>query len=220
MELYHVMNRGVDKRNIVMDDRDRKRFVRDLYEMNNIEPVTNLWYTASNPFNDIGRHYDGRKKLVDIHAWCLMGNHYHLLLSERIEGGMSVFLKKLNMGYAKYFNARHARSGALFQGKTKRVLIKRDAHFLYILLYIHCNPLDFMKGGNTWKSQSLARPGAALTWLGQYRWSSYHDYLDNGEFTAIVDGSDLYAHRKDHAREIRHYLTSAHDFSQDDTNLE
>lgn len=62
-----------------------------------------------------------------------MANHYHLLLSELVEGGITLFLRKLNIGYAKYFNERHGRQGTLFQSRTKKILIERHAHFLYIL---------------------------------------------------------------------------------------
>lgn len=205
MELYHLLNRGVDKRNIVTNDHDRRRFVRDLYEMNDVKPVKNLWYTAHEPFGDIVSH-DERERLVNIHGWCLMGNHYHLLLSEARDGGITAFIRKLNIGYAKYFNERYKRSGALFQGRTKKVLIERDAHFLWILLYIHYNPLDFIKDAGDWRTQSLKSSGKALEWLADYRWSSYRDYLDKGEFAPILAGSFMFEDRKTHLKEVRRYM--------------
>ena len=75
-----------------------------------------------------------------------MGNHYHLLLSERREGGISDFMRKVNVGYAKFFNEKYKRTGTLFQGRTKKVLVDSDAHFLHILHYIHLNPLDLLNG--------------------------------------------------------------------------
>lgn len=209
MELWHLLNRGVDKRIIANNDYDRRRFVRDLYEMNDARPVKNLWYTANEPFSDVGRRYeDTRERLVDVHGWCLMGNHYHLLLSEKIENGISLFLKKLNGGYAKYFNERHGRSGTLFQGRTKKVLIERDAHFLWILLYIHFNPLDFFKGAGDWRTQQLTNGGKALNWIEEYHWSSYRDYLGKGEYAPILAGSWMFEDRQAHIKEARHYLTS------------
>ncbi len=208
MELYHVMNRGVERRNITVDNRDRLRFVRDLYEMNNGNPVNNLWYSLKNPARTSTPEIVEREQLVDIHAWCLMGNHYHLLVSERVEHGLSMFLMKFNMGYTKYFNLRHERSGVLYQGKTKRVLIEHEAHFLYILLYIHCNPLDFMKGAAAWRSQCISNPTAAIEWIQKYRWSSYRNYTGKAEFASILDGSELFKHRDDHKAEMRAYLKS------------
>ena len=63
----------------------------------------------------------------------MMKNHYHLLLSELVENGMSLFLRKLNVGYAKSFNEKYERVGTLFQGRTKKILIENDAHFNYII---------------------------------------------------------------------------------------
>ncbi len=137
MEFWHLIGRGVEKRDIVMDDQDRARFVHDLFVLNDANPVPN--YILE------GRRDEHRKReqLLNIHAFCLMRNHYHLLVSELVEKGISSFMHKFNMGYTKYFNERYERSGVLWQGKHRRVLIERDAHFLYIPFYIHLNPLDY-----------------------------------------------------------------------------
>lgn len=210
MELYHLINRGVDKRAITLDDQDRKRFVTDLFVMNDRRSVENLNFILKNTTDlkdiiDIGRRYEA---LVQIHAWCLMGNHYHLLVSEVAESGISRFLKKLNMGYAKYFNERYKRTGALFQGKTKKVLIENDAHFLWILHYIHFNPLDFLKEAGGWRTQCLAEPGKASKWLKNYQWSSYRDYANEGAYPTILEGSFLYEDRDAHMKEAMRILES------------
>ena len=210
MELYHVLNRGVDKRTIFLDDRDRFRFVHDLYEFNDQHSAL----TFRDPSVDIvspqmrHRHRE-RSLLVDIHGWCLMKNHYHLLLSERVEGGMSLFLRKLNVGYAKYFNEKHKRSGYLFQGRTKKVLIEHDAQFNYILPYIHLNPLDYLKGAEGWrirsKGKGIKSVKAALHYLENYRWSSYLDYCGKKNFPSILT-TDFFANGKEHQDMIREYL--------------
>jgi len=208
MDIYHVLNRGVEKRAIVTSNYDRHRFVRDLYEMNDARPVKNLWYRAKEPFSsDFVNHYDERERLVIIHGWCLMGNHYHILLSEKKSGGLTIFLRKLNIGYANYFNEKYERSGSLFQGRTKKILIEHEAHFLWILHYIHFNPLDFLKGAGDWRTQCLMSGTQALKWLEQYRWSSYRDYLGTGEFSPILVDSFMYGDRGIHVKEARKYLT-------------
>ena len=218
-EYYHVLNRGVDKRQIVINDRDRLRFVTDLYVMNDRRQVFNLDYHTSNSI-DVRRQYEDRKRLVTVHAWCLMGNHYHALISEHSKNGVAEFLKKLNMGYAKYFNLKHKRSGALFQGKTKRILIENDRQYLYILPYIHLNPLDFKKSAKEWRQQCLANPKAALQWITDYRWSSYRNYVGETEFSEILEGSELFADRKSHAREVEHFLKEMSDQALLKLNLE
>ena len=222
MDLYHVLNRGTDKRRIAMDDHDRKRFVANLYAANDTAPIGNMNYYFAKSMDLGGPYYarERRQRLVDIHAWCLMGNHYHMLLSERAEGGISKFLMKFNVGYTKYFNERHTRNGVLFQGKTKRVLIESDRHYLYILPYIHLNPLDFMKGAQEWRSQCIAKPSTALKWIEDYRWSSYRNYRNEPEFSEILEGSKLYSNKEDHVRELTRYLETTPDTALSTLNLE
>lgn len=195
MELYHALNRGVEKRTIFLDDRDRARFVHDLYEFNDSSPAGNA-YRAFRA-GDIPEamltmeirspsFLKKRDLIVDIHGWCIMGNHYHLLLSERTEGGLSLFLRKLNVGFAMYFNERYKRDGTLFQGRTKKIRITSDAHFLHILHYIHLNPLDFLKGSETWRTLKIKNAAAAMKHLEGYRWSSYLDYCGRKNFPSVI----------------------------------
>jgi putative transposase len=183
MELYHVLNRGVDKRSIAMDNKDKMRFVCNLYELNDEEHVFNLGRSI-----DIGRRSftRERKPLVTVHGWCLMKNHYHLLLSAVAEKGISRFLQKINMGYTKYFNERHDRSGALFQGKTKQKHINSDAYFLHILHYIHLNPLDYLHGSAQWRERNIENAEKAIIHIARYRWSSYGDYCEGTDFLPII----------------------------------
>src|SRR3989338_1881990 len=191
MELFHLLNRGVDKRQIFMNDGDRIRFVHNLYAMNDTSPANNTsWHFSKNIaqngnlsiINDLRGRYSDRERIVDIHGWCLMKNHYHLLVSERAEGALTKFLMKLNVGYAKYFNEKYKRSGTLFQGRTKKVLITREAHFLHILHYIHLNPLDYLGDAHNWRAGEIQNRKRALAHLEQYRWSSYLDYSGTKNF--------------------------------------
>lgn len=125
-------------------------------------------------------------RVVNLHGWCLMKNHYHLLISETAEGGLTKFIRKLNIGYAKYFNEKYQRVGTLFQGRTKKVHITTDAHFLYILHYIHLNPLDFLRDAKGWRSGSVKNPQKALAHLAEYRWSSYLDYCGKKNFPSVL----------------------------------
>lgn len=190
MELFHVLNRGVDKRKIFMEDGDHVRFVHNLFEFNDTVPANNTEWTLAraNATNDFVSRYsdEPRELLVDIHGWCLMGNHYHLLLSERAEGGITKFIRKLNVGYAKYFNEKYKRVGTLFQGRTKKILISNDAHFLHILHYIHLNPLDFLKGAARWREGEIANTKRSLAHLESYRWSSYLDYCGTKNFPSLI----------------------------------
>jgi len=183
MDLYHALNRGVDKRTIFLDNQDRARFVHDMFEFNSDKPSN---HTYRNKMVDIVSRPSGINKLVDIHGWCIMHNHYHLLLSDYTENGISLFLRKLNVGYAKYFNERYKRVGTLFQGRTKKILIDDDAYFLHILNYIHFNALDTLSTATDWRSRKIANSSSALEHLKKYRWSSYLDYSGIRNFPSIL----------------------------------
>lgn len=189
MELLHIMNRGVDKRNIFIDNQDYFRFIHDMFEFNNEDSVVSNFYFFNNKSHDVGRReiikQKPRKLLVDILAFCLMPNHYHLLLSPKIQDGTSLFMKKINGGYAKYFNTKYKRDGALFQGKYKRVLIKNEAHFIHLPYYIHLNPLDLV--APEWRERKLKDFKRAIEFLNKYRWSSHLDYSNNKNFPSIIN---------------------------------
>ncbi len=195
MELWHTLNRGVDGRDLFLDSQDYARFVHNLYEFNDATPASNLvrLFDPSGMRDFVNPSFrKERKLLVDIHGWVLMKNHYHLLLSERTTNGLSLFLRKLNVGYSNYFNERYTRKGTLFQGRTKRILIEHDAHLLYILHYIHLNPLDYLKDTKEWRIRSnggITEVNKALDWLDSYRWSSYLDYADKKNFPSILTTS-------------------------------
>lgn len=183
MDFMHLMGRGVEKRDIVLDDSDRLRFIYDLFAFNDLNPVQN--------YGEPLRRGEQPKRslLVSIHAFCLMQNHYHLLVSEAVENGIPLFMKKLNMGYAKYFNERYERSGALWQGKYRKSAITRDAHFLYIPFYIHLNPLDYVMP--EWREGGVRNVSEALEHLAAYRWSSHLDYSGIKNFPSITRRNDL-----------------------------
>ncbi|MDO8555059.1 MAG: transposase [bacterium] len=188
MELFHTLSRGVDKRDIFLDDQDRFRFVHDLFEFNDQNWV-NTTSKIFNSQNDIASRSDvekrrKRKLLVDIHIFCIMSNHYHLLLSPKIAGGVSKFMKKLNMGYAKYFNNKYKRRGTLFESRYKSVPVKKHSHFVHLPYYIHFNPLDFVSP--EWRVRRINNFTKAIEFLESYRWSSYLDYIGIKNFPSVT----------------------------------
>ena len=198
-----MLNRGVDKRNIIMDDFDRARFVHDLFILNDKR-------AAIHP--KLPDRKDGTGKrviLVRIYAFCLMKNHYHLLLSETQPGGISLFMKKLNMGYAKYFNEKYSRTGALWQGKFKKKLVERNAHFMYLPYYVHLNPLDYYMP--EWRRGGVKDTAKALAYLRTYRWSSHLDYLGEKNLPSITEReflANIIGTRERYESEIGSIITS------------
>ena len=205
MEFYHLLNRGVDKRSVVLDEQDRVRFIHDLFVFNDVHASANFLH----PPRPSALPARPRKLLVHLHAFCLMGNHYHLLVSPAVESGVSLFMKKLNMGYAKYFNEKYGRTGALWQGKYKRIRMERDAQFLYIPYYIHLNPLDLQYPG--WREGKVAQVKKALAYLRTYRWSSHADYLGEKNFPSLTQRgflSGMLGSRQKYEKEIGRIITT------------
>lgn len=182
MEFYHILNRGVEKRDVVLNDDDRMRFVRSLYVLNDSNPPPS-GRTQQKLWSDLSRKRD---PLVHIHAWCLMNNHYHLLLSPVNDNlsSISKFMKKLNMGYAKFFNEKYDRSGYLWQGRYKKILIEQDSHFTHIPYYIHLNPLDYKF--KEWRTGNIKNFEQVLKFLNEYRWSSFFDYTQKKNFPSVM----------------------------------
>lgn len=188
--IYHVMSRGVDKRTIFQEDKDRLRFINDLYKFNDGNPAYNNNRSSSTFMIDV-KHQSliERDRLVELYAFCLMSNHYHLLLAPLKDDGVPRFMQKLNGGYVKYFNIKYGRKGRLFESTYKPVIIKNESHFIHIPYYIHCNPLDLEMP--EWRKRSLSDPQAAWQFLENYRWSSHLDYLGKENFPSITDRSFL-----------------------------
>jgi len=210
MEIYHVLNRGVDKRTIFEDKQDYFRFIHDLYEFNTQDRSELNFYK----FRDYGANgkiaktnKKNKKPLVDILAFCLMPNHYHLMLSPKTEKGIPQFMQKVGMGYSKYFNQKYKREGTLFQGRHKHILVSDDAHFLHLPFYIHFNPLDLIYP--EWRENKISDPKKALEFLKSYRWSSHLDYLGVKNFPSILNMKplmEILESNKDYGKLVENYL--------------
>ncbi len=137
---YHVYSRGSEKRIIFLDKADKKRFLERLQEYKDLHNV----------------------KII---AYCLMPNHYHLLIQQNSDEPIFKFISRLNLAYAMYFNKRYERVGPLFQGRYKAKHVETDEYLLHLSRYIHLNPLSH-----------LGERG-----LRNYHWSSLKHYLSNAE---------------------------------------
>jgi putative transposase len=135
---YHVISRGNERKAVFQTVRDREQYLSYLE-------------SAHNRYGAV------------IHAYCLMGNHYHLLL-ETPRGNLSQVLHHINGAYTTYFNVKRGRSGHLFQGRFKGILVEKDAYCKELSRYIHLNPV---------------RAGLVRTPL-EYRWSSYRYFIKKG----------------------------------------
>jgi len=153
---YHVMNRGADRLNIFVDEQDKSIFLQTLAE-------------ACCQFK------------LEVHAYCLMDNHYHLLLKTP-EANLSRAMRHLNGVYTQRYNKRYGKDGALFRGRYKGILVDSDAYLLHLSKYIHWNPIA----------------AKMIEDLEQYQWSSYPAYIDKIKAPSWLIRDEIYAQLTQH----------------------
>ena len=150
---YHIYNRGIDKRIIFENDHDFKRFQESLRLFNS---PNSIWLADANQKTEV----KPQDRLVDIVCYCLMPNHFHLLLKQRVDSGIPNFMRKLGTGYSLYFNMRKERSGSLFQGTYKAKLVTDDNYLTHLSRYIHMNPVELVD--SNWKVAGIKNKRTAL----------------------------------------------------------
>ncbi len=180
-EYYHIYNRGTEKRNVFLDLGDYKRFLALLYLTNQTGRVE--LKLQGRTLEEVSEPREG-ELLVEIVTYCLMPNHFHLLVREVTDGGISKFMQKLTTGYTMYFNKKNDRSGALFQGKFKATHVEDDRYMRYLISYIHLNPVKLIEPG--WKETGIADRIKAEKYLETYTPSSYLDYVGKRRSEEII----------------------------------
>jgi len=183
-EFYHVVKRGVEEREIFLDDEDRFRFMNSLLVFNDKGRTpwsTRTFWQQRDPTSL--RDYLPKDPLVEIHTFALMKNHFHLLVRQLVENGIVDFMKKLG-GYSYYFNKKYERVGPLFQGRFKSILIETEEQLKNVFVYIHTNPLEIIEFN--WKEKGTGNPQRAIQFLENYKWSSYPDYLGRDNFPNVT----------------------------------
>lgn len=177
--MYHVYNRGVNKMNIFNDERDYAVFLSFLkYALLSNEVEKSLESVDVSQLSEAQRFNLRREGLADrlsLVSYCLMPNHFHLLLYQYDRDAITVLMRSVATGYSMYFNKIHNRIGSLFQGVYKASKIDNDAYWDHISRYIHLNPIDI---GEDYR---------------RYEYSSYRVYvgLKNQEWVKpdiILDG--------------------------------
>ncbi len=153
-EYYHIFNRGVDKREIFSDQLDRQRFFRSMDEFNTLDPIGSIY---ENFFRDRKEKNKSKKKLVGFVSYCLNPNHYHFILKQLTENGIEKFMHRLGIGYTKYFNKRHERTGVLFQGAFKSIHINSNAYLFHLSAYVNLNNRVHALGNSVSRSMSSWR---------------------------------------------------------------
>lgn len=177
-EYYHVFNRGVLKQNIFHTDADYARFLFSILHLQS--PVG--FPQMSRPAQQFVKHsvFDIDTEIinnivvqryVELVSFCLMPNHFHLILKEKEEGGIARYMQRVLNGYTKFCNTKYQRSGHLFQGPYKATHVSANDQLLYLSAYIHRNPRELKK----WRNRENVYP-----------WSSYQDFVDENRWGSLL----------------------------------
>lgn len=137
-ELYHVFNRGVDKRDIFAVDNDIRRFYQSMTEFNSLDPIGSIYENSIRKKGIVG-FVIPEHPLVNFVCYCLNPNHYHFILEQTEDRGVEKLMQRLSNGYTKFFNNKYKRSGSLFGGRYKAKFIDSNEYLLHLSAYINLN---------------------------------------------------------------------------------
>lgn len=179
-EYYHLYNRGVNKDKIFFSNNDWKYFQRLLYLRNDAEGHVRPSRSQKLPLGDI----PVTKSLVDIQAYALMPNHFHLVLSEREAGGITTFMKRLSTSYSMYINNKYDRSGPLMCRPFRAKHVDSDEYMRWVISYIHLNPVAHLQAD--WEEEGIGRTHDIQQHLTEYLYCSYRDYYGPERDESVV----------------------------------
>ena len=196
-EFYHLYNRGTEKRLIFLDKNDYNYFLFLMYICNTSKSIK---------LRDTGKNFDREETIVDIGAYCLMPNHFHILIHEKIEGGISKYMLKLMTGYSMYFNKKYERTGKLYEGVFKSTHANSDTYLKYLYSYIHLNPAKLID--KNWKENKNRNIAILLKYVFSYPYSSLKEYAE--EIFHIINPAQFPAYFRnpaDHKNEVFEWLS-------------
>lgn len=206
-EVYHIFNRSVARLPIFLSKNDHQRALEviDFYSFGNnylsFSHFRRLTQEQRLKFSE--SFFTLENKLVELIAFCLMPNHFHFLLRQKKDKGIATMLRNFQNSYAKYFNTKSERSGALFQSMFKAVRIETDEQLIHVARYIHLNPST---------AYIIKDPQD----LENYPWSSYPEYLNKS--AGIADQKELLSYFKS-SEEFKKFTLNQADYQRKLANI-
>lgn len=177
--IYHILNRGVNRTPIFNQVKDYQRFLALMEYCHYADYLVkfSLFKTLSKEKRAIIKTRL-KEKFINFIAYCLMPNHFHFVLRQKKEDGITSFVNRLLTSYAKFFNTKYERSGPLFDGRFKAVLVETDEQLIHLVRYVHLNPY----------SSVIVK---ALKELLSYPWSSLPEYLNSKGLPEICEEKQI-----------------------------
>lgn len=193
-EIYHIYNRGVEKRLIFINDHDRWRFVTLLLLLQGESDTDKISRLVSLVQHRMLGNKVFKKvldnKYVELISFCLMPNHFHLILREIQGGGISKFMQRLLNAYTKYFNICHRRNGHLFGGRFQAAHVDTNEYLLYLSAYLHLNPREL----KFWRGLEV-----------DYMWSSFQDFVVQNRWGNFLK-PDIILEQFDSGKEYKKFI--------------
>ena len=169
-----------------MSAKDYERFLALMYICNQSEEPVRIEKKTLSELVRICPKKDN--ELIEIAAYCLMPNHFHILAKEKQKNGTSRFMHKITTAYTMYFNKKFERTGSLFQGRFKSIHANNDRYLKYLVSYIHLNPIKLIEP--EWKEMGISDLDQAKKYLNNYKYSSYLDYQNQGRVEESIINKD------------------------------
>lgn len=198
-EYYHIYNRGINKQPIFLGTRDFDRIMLllEFYSFDRPKLRFSKYQQLSQKdrkifFDQLNKKH---KKLIEIICFCFMPNHFHLLIRQLTDNGISRFTGILQNSYTKYFNVKHKKIGPLLQGQFKAIRVEDDSQLLHLSRYIHLNPY----------TSFIVKE---LNELKNYQWSSFMEYI-NGENSGLCNKEIILGNFKDREEYLRFVFDQA-----------
>jgi putative transposase len=194
-EYYHIYNRGNNKNIIFKDKEDYERFIGLMYACNQSSS-----FKSDDLKKDQGLfNVQIKEKIVNIGVYCLMPNHFHILITQRIDNGISIFMKKIMTAYVMYFNKKYER--------TEHV--NKDNHLKYLFSYIHLNPIKLIQ--KDWKEKGIKNKKQVFQFLENYKYSSYLDFVGDSrvqnKILSTQDFPNYFSTKEKFKKEIFEWLS-------------
>ena len=188
-----MFNRAINKQTIFLDKIDYSRIISLLFLAQSSEPLYNIGRRAQIFLRkrELGLSKSGiddilYNRIVELVCFVVMPNHFHVLIKEIVEGGISLYLQKIEIAYTKYFNNKYHKSGYLFQGPYQSVHIENNEQLLHLSAYIHRNPRELER----WRNKE-----------DEYPWSSYQNFIQEnklGELLATEIITEQFKNKKEY----------------------
>jgi putative transposase len=195
-EFYHVYAHAIGGLDLFKSNPDYIRFLSTLFLANGTRDIPRL--DRSDDLNLVWDIRDGKinigDSLVDVVGFCLMSNHFHILLREKKDGNISIFMHRILVSFAKYYNLKHKRRGHVFERTFDAKHLLDDIYLMRTLAYIHLNPKD-LKG---WKKKEA-----------KYPWSSFQDYVGENRWGKLLDTSFATDYFDSDKNELRRFIETA-----------